>query len=166
MPRAVIIKVTCDPCAKRGVESLAEDDKEDELGLNRRRVVLDLCADCRNALDAALEPFLSAGRRATDDSSKPGPKPTRTSVDGGVECPHPECSKVLSNRDRMLAHFRENHGMTFAEWQNDQGLLEKSYPCDEPGCGRVFALPQGLGRHRGAAHPKARKSAARAKASA
>lgn len=149
MPRAILVRVTCDVCAREDLETPAMDETQDELSLGKKRVLLDLCETHQEGLMVALEPYLAAGVKA----SMNGVSPTTA---GGrpldVECPYPDCGKMYSGRQRMMNHFRTQHGSTLAEWEASQGLRSDVFTCDEADCGRQFSKIQGLGRHKLAAH--------------
>lgn len=148
MPRAIMVRVTCDVCAKEDLETPAMDEMQDELSLGKKKVLLDLCETHQEGLMVALEPYLAAGVKA----SMNGAPTTAAGKPLDVECPHPECGKMYSGRQRMMNHFRSQHGSTLAEWEASQGLRTDVYACEEPGCGRQFSKIQGLGRHKLAAH--------------
>ncbi len=76
MARNVVVTVTCDQCG-----ALVEHERSVEFSLDKAAYTIDLCAQHRNDLEMALQPFIQVaapfGKRP--GRSAPAPRPPRRS---------------------------------------------------------------------------------------
>lgn len=99
MPRAMKLIVTCDIHPDRP----ATDEREHTLEMDGKRVAIDLCGPCREAVEGVLTPLLEAGHKP--------PTATTTKVDVAkpFACTEKGCTRRFSTQGRLTNHVHLSH---------------------------------------------------------